>query len=597
MTRAVSLPIGLLRSTALAAGLVLAAIASSSQRADAQQFNRITREVKYEQKLDQQVPLDVRFRDSTGVEVRLGDLIHDRPVILSLVYYECPMLCTQVLNGLSAACGSRTRSRYGDDYDVVTVSIEPGREARDAAKKKAGLRPGAGQPGRREGLALPDRRPGGDHRARRVGRLHYFLDERDQGEYAHAGGVVVLTPRGRVSRYFIDVVFPKLDLRLALVESSEGKIGTFVDAVTLLCYQHDPGDRQVWARDHERRPTARSVDRRPAPLLHPPHVAQGARQRARLSADRRRLLAGTDTHSHVERHPPRTGERVDVRERRFDLLYWFLGRPDRLLRRRDRRRRRRAVRTWYRKCDDRKATQIEGSLVLELMWTGMPLVIVIALFAWGTTFYVTMQKVPQDCVDMYVVGKQWMWKVQHPSGRREIQELHVPTGQAIRLDDDVRGRDPQLLRPRVPHEDGRGARTLHQAWFEATKAGKYRSTAPVLRGTVTRGMVGRVMVLRARSTSRLARGSTGGRRGRAASRVVPSARAATRSTRRRSDIARRSPAAVARRRDGRSVPTSRAAARSRQTTSYIRESVRVAAGEGRRRVSAGDAFVRRAGSE
>lgn len=229
-----------IRSTTRAAGLFLAALASSSLRtASAQQFNRITREVKYEQRLDEQVPLDLRFQDSTGRDVRLGDLIKDKPIVLSLVYYECPMLCTQVLNGLSASLRQQDSLAIGDDYDVVTVSIDPKETPELAAKKKSAYVAALGAPGADRGWHFLT----GDQAAitalsESVG-FRYFYDE-ETGEYAHAGGVVILTPSGRVSRYFIDVVFPKLDLRLALVESSEGRIGTLIDAITLLCYQHDP---------------------------------------------------------------------------------------------------------------------------------------------------------------------------------------------------------------------------------------------------------------------------------------------------------------------------------------------------------------------
>jgi protein SCO1/2 len=228
-----------LRSTARAAGFVLAALAASSTRAEAQQFERITREVRFEQKLDQQVPLDLRFRDSTGAEVRLGDLIGDKPVILSLVYFECPMLCTQVLNGLSASLRQQDSLAIGTDYDVVTVSIDPLETPELAAQKKARYVEALGAPGGDAGWHfLTGEQAAITALADSVG-FRYFLDE-ETGEYAHAGGVVILTPKGRISRYFIDVVFPKLDLRLALVESSEGRIGTLIDAVTLLCYQHDP---------------------------------------------------------------------------------------------------------------------------------------------------------------------------------------------------------------------------------------------------------------------------------------------------------------------------------------------------------------------
>lgn len=229
-----------LLSTARAAGIVLAALALSSEGpAHAQQFGRITREVKYEQKLDDQVPLDLHFRDSSGRDVRLGDLIQDKPVILSLVYYECPMLCTQVLNGLSASLRQLDSLAIGDDYEVVTVSIDPKETPELSARKKSAYVAALGAPGGDRGWHFLT----GDQAAittlsESVG-FKYFYDE-EVGEYAHAGGIVILTPTGRISRYFIDVVFPRLDLRLALVESSEGRIGTLIDAVTLLCYRHDP---------------------------------------------------------------------------------------------------------------------------------------------------------------------------------------------------------------------------------------------------------------------------------------------------------------------------------------------------------------------
>lgn len=228
-----------LRSTACAAGLVLAAVAASSQRADAQQFQRVTREVKFEQKLDAQVPLDLHFKDSGGRDVRLGDLVKDKPVILSLVYFECPMLCTQVLNGLSSSLRQQDSLAIGDDYDVVTVSIDPKETPELAAQKKAAYVRALGAPGGERGWHfLTGEQSAIEALSDSVG-FRYFYDE-EIGEYAHAGGVVILTPQGRVSRYFIDVVFPKLDLRLGLVESSEGRIGSLIDAVTLLCYQHDP---------------------------------------------------------------------------------------------------------------------------------------------------------------------------------------------------------------------------------------------------------------------------------------------------------------------------------------------------------------------
>ncbi len=222
------------------AGLVLAVAASSSGSVcGAQQFNVITRDVKFEQKLDAQVPLNLRFRDSTGAEVSLGQYFHDKPVILSLVYFECPMLCTQVLNGMSASLRQLDSLAIGDDYEVVTVSIDPDETPELAAKKKVSYVAALGQEGGDRGWHFLTGDPASIQALADSVGFHFFYDQ-EVGEYAHPGGVVILTPNGRVSRYFIDVVFPKLDLRLALVESSEGNIGNLIDAITLLCFRHDP---------------------------------------------------------------------------------------------------------------------------------------------------------------------------------------------------------------------------------------------------------------------------------------------------------------------------------------------------------------------
>lgn len=228
-----------LRTAARAAGLVLAALAASSTAADAQQFGTITREVRFEQKLDAQIPLDLVLRDSGGRDVRLGDLCTERPVILAPVYYDCPMLCTQVLNGLSASLRQLDTLAIGEDYHVVTFSIDPSEGPELAARKKAAYVKALGAPGGERGWHfLTGDQAAIDALCDAIG-FRYFYDE-EVGEYAHAGGVAILTPSGRISRYFIDVVFPKLDLRLALVESSEGRIGSLIDAITLLCYRHDP---------------------------------------------------------------------------------------------------------------------------------------------------------------------------------------------------------------------------------------------------------------------------------------------------------------------------------------------------------------------
>lgn len=226
--------------TLRAAGLGLAVLAASSaQPAGGQQLGRVTREVKFDQRLDAAVPLDLIFRDEAGRDVRLADFVHDKPVILSLVYYECPMLCTQVLNGLSTSLKQLDSLAIGDDYEVVTISIDPKETAELAARKKNAYVAALDAAGGDKGWHFLTGDAASIAAISEAVGFRYFYDE-DIGEYAHPGGMVILTPGGRVSRYFIDVVFPAFHLRLALVESSEGRIGNLIDAMTLLCYRHDP---------------------------------------------------------------------------------------------------------------------------------------------------------------------------------------------------------------------------------------------------------------------------------------------------------------------------------------------------------------------
>ena len=142
------------------------------------------------------------------------------------------------------------------------------------------------------------------------------------------------------------------------------------------------------------------------------------------------------------------------------------------------------------KKDGRVATQIEGSLQLELLWTIIPLVILMGMFFWGTTVYVQMQRPPKNVIDMTVVGKQWMWKIQHPTGQREINALHVPIGQAVRLtmtsEDVIHSFFIPAFRTKKDAVPGR----YTQQWFEATKPGVYHIYCAEYCGTKHSAMIG-----------------------------------------------------------------------------------------------------------
>jgi len=194
------------------------------------------RDISIHQKLNTQIPLNLIFRDDSGQELPLSAYFGSRPVILALVYYQCPMLCTQVLNGLTMSL--RTMSlESGQDFDVVTVSIDPTETPVLAAKKKAEYlrRYAKGSEGWH---FLTGAEPQIKELASSVG-FRYAYDPKTK-QYAHASAIMLLTPSGKLSRYFYGIEYSPRDLRLGLVEASENKIGSPVDEVLLYCYHYDP---------------------------------------------------------------------------------------------------------------------------------------------------------------------------------------------------------------------------------------------------------------------------------------------------------------------------------------------------------------------
>ena len=194
--------------------------------------------IAIEQRLNEQVPLDLVFTDESGREVRLGEYFGKRPVILALVYYECPMLCTQVLNGLVTALGVMT-FEPGREFDVVAVSFNPREGPGLASQKKANYLDRYGRPHTAGGWHFLT---GSEESIRRltdaVG-FRYGYDEKIK-QYAHGAGIEVLTPKGAISKYFYGIEFSPRDIRLGVIEASEGRIGTPIDDFLLFCYHYDP---------------------------------------------------------------------------------------------------------------------------------------------------------------------------------------------------------------------------------------------------------------------------------------------------------------------------------------------------------------------
>ncbi len=194
--------------------------------------------VRFEQKLDTTLPLDATFRDEHGNTVTLGAYFGKRPVVLAFVYYECPMLCTQILNGLVSGIGVLDQT-VGKDFDVVAISFDPRETPVMAAAKKAAYLDRYGRPGADAGWHFLT---GDDANIKRVtdtAGFHFAWDEQTQ-QFAHASGVIVVTPDGRIARYLFGIEYPPRDLKFALMESSEGRIGSVVDQVLLYCYHYEP---------------------------------------------------------------------------------------------------------------------------------------------------------------------------------------------------------------------------------------------------------------------------------------------------------------------------------------------------------------------
>jgi protein SCO1/2 len=223
---------------------MLLSAAVPAARADAQ-LPASLQGVGFDQKLDAQVPLDAEFRDETGRSVKLGDYFGNKPVILVLAYYRCPMLCTQVLNGLVQALLD-VPLEMGRDYSVVTVSFDPRETPALAAAKKKTYLERYGRPGAEAGWHFLT---GGQEPIARlteaVGFRYRYDSVNDQ--FAHASGIMVLTPKGKVSRYFYDVSYNPRDVRLGLVEASNNRIGSPADQVLLFCFHYDPAEGKYGA--------------------------------------------------------------------------------------------------------------------------------------------------------------------------------------------------------------------------------------------------------------------------------------------------------------------------------------------------------------
>ena len=198
----------------------------------------ILKHVGIDQKIGASLPLDLEFYDETGTTVKLGSYFGDKPVILSLVYYDCPMLCTEVLNGLNRSLAPLNFT-IGDEFEVLSVSFDPRETSQLAGQKKAVYTQRYNRPGAKEGWHfLTGEAPAIDALTGTVG-FNYVYDE-DEGQFVHGSAIMIVSPKGTVSHYFFGIEYPSEDIRLALIESSEEKLGNVFDEIMLYCFNYDP---------------------------------------------------------------------------------------------------------------------------------------------------------------------------------------------------------------------------------------------------------------------------------------------------------------------------------------------------------------------
>jgi len=194
--------------------------------------------IGFDQNIDQHIPLDTTLRDESGARVRLADYFGKRPVVMVFAYYDCPMLCTQVIHGLSSALGVLSLAP-GKDFEIVTVSFNPRDTPATATAKKAVYLERYNQPGARAAWHFLTGDEPSIERLTKAAGFRYAWDE-DTKQFAHPSGIIVLTPEGRLAKYLFGIEYGPRDLRFAIVEASAGKVGSIVDSLLLYCYHYDP---------------------------------------------------------------------------------------------------------------------------------------------------------------------------------------------------------------------------------------------------------------------------------------------------------------------------------------------------------------------
>ncbi len=452
----------------------------------ASQRPAILDKVGIDQRLNERLPLDLEFRDETGKSVRLGDYFGSKPVVLTLVYYDCPQLCNQVLQGFVTSLRGLT-FEPGKEFSVVTVSFDP-RETPDlAARKRESYLKSYGRPAAGSGWHFLTGSEASIKTLTETVGFRYAWDEETR-QFAHLSGIMVLTPDGHLSRYFYGIEYGPRDLRLGLVEASQGKIGTLADQVMLLCYHYDPTTGQYGLILIN--------------LIRIGGVLTVAGLLALFFVFRSRSKGSVKMgYSHNAVAPlgllglPFMPEQASSFAWEVDLMYLLLVAAT-------------AVffaaigglEFYYAiKYRRRSATEvppdIKESLLLEASWIIIPFIATMVLFVWSSSLYFKLYRPPQEALEIFITAKQWMWRAQHPDGQREINALHVPLGRRVKLtmtsEDVLHAFFIPAFRTKADVVPGR----YTSIWFEATMVGSFHLFCAEYCGSNHSAMIGKVTVL------------------------------------------------------------------------------------------------------
>ena len=442
----------------------------------------LIKNVRFEQRLDEQIPLNLTFRDENNDPVTLGKYFGSKPVVLAFVYYQCPMLCTLVLNGLTETLVEQ-KFNVGDEFNVITVSFDPRETAALAQAKKKTYLARYGRPGAADGWHFLTGDQQNISRLTDAAGFHYQFDPAS-GQFAHPSGIIILTPEGKIARYYFGIEYSARDVRFGLIEAAQEKIGTPVDQILLLCYHYDPktGKYNSIAMNSMRLGGVLTLAGLGSLVLV---LWRHGKKKHGLSCFTPFPLFLI----------PLFPTAASTEAENVDALFIFMVALCGLV----------AIGVVmaiiyfsirYRRRTPDQIAQWAGSVSwLEWTWTIIPMFIFTGIFLWGVKLYFAAVRPPPEAIEINVVAKQWMWKFQHPEGQREINELHVPVNRPVKLRLISQDVIHSFFVPDFRlHRDVLPGRYLY-AWFQATKTGQYHLFCSQYCGTQHSGMVGYVYVM------------------------------------------------------------------------------------------------------